>query len=223
MADAEVITLEVQLKLAPPKFPHAMIDIETMASHTSRALIPSIAALGFALQPEGPVFGAPLLILPDLGAQLLAGRLVTPKTQTFWGKQPAAASEHWLGKAPTHRPDQIAQALTDWLAANTAPKAELWARGQGFDFGNLDNIMDLPEGKSPWWFPNLRDQRTATTFFPKLRERPADLQIPAAAHDPVHDCMVQAWALWEHAPLSALAPLEASVVRAEPAAGGTQL
>lgn len=199
-----ILTADVSVTPAPEQFPHAMLDIETMAQHTSRALILSIAALPFALEPEGPRFGEPVLILPDLGAQLLAGRMVESRTQGFWAKQPAAASEHWLGKTATHQPAELLEALTDWLELNTAKKAELWARGQGFDFANLDNIMDAPPGKSPWWFPNLRDQRTATTFFPKLRDRPADLVIPAAAHDPVYDCMTQAWALWERAPAEAI-------------------
>lgn len=184
----------------PEQFPHAMVDAESMASHTSRALILSIAAVPFALEPAGPRFGPPVLMLPDFGAQLLAGRLVTPDTQAFWARQKPAASEHWLGKTPTHHPAELRTALTDWLQANTTDKAEIWARGQAFDFGNLDNIMDTAPGEPPWLFWNLRDQRTQTAFNPKLRDRPADLVIPAAAHDPIHDCMAQAWALWEHAP-----------------------
>lgn len=211
-----ILTADVSVTPAPEQFPHAMLDIETMAQHTSRALILSIAALPFALEPAGPRFGEPVLMLPDLGAQLLSGRMVESRTQDFWAKQPAAASEHWLGKTATHQPGELLEALTDWLEMNTAKKAELWARGQGFDFANLDNIMDAPPGKSPWWFPNLRCQRTATTFFPKLRERPADLVIPAAAHDPVFDCMTQAWALWERAPAEAIG-LEANPVRANAA------
>lgn len=196
----------------PERFPHAMVDAESMASHTSRALLLSIALVPFALEPTGPRFGAPTLIIPELGAQMLSGRLVTPDTQAFWARQKPAASEHWLGVPPTHAPNQLRGALTDWIATNTIRDAQLWARGQAFDFGNLDNIMDVTPGRAPWWFPNLRDQRTQVAFNPKLRSRPTDLVIAAAPHDPVHDCMVQAWALWERAPAEAIG-LPANPVR----------
>lgn len=190
----------------PERFPHAMVDIETMSNHTSRSLILSVAAIPFALEPAGPRFGPALLRLPELSEQLATGRLVTSDTQDFWQRQTPKARRHWNG--PHHR-DPVWSIIADlraFLWANTTGKgAQVWFRGQGFDPANLDNLA-LEHGEAEPWpaFWMLRDQRTATTFFPQRRARPADVVIEGDAHDPVHDCRKQIWALWEHAPAEVL-------------------
>lgn len=200
---------------APPEqFPHAMVDIETMDNHTSRALILSVAAIPFALGPDGPRFGSTFLILPELSEQLATGRRVTRGTQDFWAKAGPKARRHWNGPHDRTPAWDVGFELAAFLRANTAGRsAQIWFRGQGFDVGNLDNLIDEHDTPSPWSaFWMLRDQRTATTFFPRQRTRPQELVIEGDPHDPIHDCRQQIWTLWEHAPVEALG-LEPNPVR----------
>ena len=194
------------VQLDPERFPHAMVDIETMSNHTSRSLILSVAAIPFALEADGPRFGPSMLLLPELSEQLASGRLVTGDTQEFWRKAGPKARKHWNGPRDRMPAWSVAGEIRLFLARNTTGKAaQVWFRGQGFDPGNLDNLATEHDCQPPFpFFWMLRDQRTATTFFPKQRSRPEGVVIDGDPHDPIRDCREQIWALWEHAPAETL-------------------
>lgn len=205
-------TLAARAALGEPDlWPHAMVDIETMSTHSSRALVLSIGVVPFELTQAGPRFSQDvLLLLPDIAEQLADGRIVDRKTQGWWRDQKPAARAHWLDPrfgadaADTPRPvrcsmHDAAIRLNDFLAAETLPDAGLWANGAVFDIGNLENLMHGVGVQPGWRYNSVRDYRTVSKILPAFRTAARD-GAAFIAHDPVSDCRQQIWRLWEHAP-----------------------
>lgn len=198
----------------PDRWPHVMVDIETMSTHSSRAVILSIGVVPFELLAGGPRFSRDvLLLLPDIAEQLADGRIVDPKTQGWWRDQKPAARAHWLdprfgGDAPdAPRPircplREAAMQLNAFLEGETLPDAGLWANGAVFDIGNLENLMHGVGIQPGWRYNSVRDYRTVSKILPRIRDRQTaeGLHETFIAHDPVSDCRQQIWRLWEHAP-----------------------
>lgn len=187
-------------------FDALMIDLETMSTHSSRALLLSGAAVPFRLTPDGVEFGPPLLMVFELADQLVAGRRVDPGTQDFWGRQKPEASAHFLtpgynrdGVEPIRcRVSDIADLVGGHAREHCIQRFEIYSQGIVFDVSNIADIILGLGQELPWKYWQVTDCRTLRRKLPKRRTAP---KIPphAAAHDPVHDCIVQAWALWEHA------------------------
>lgn len=181
---------------------HLMIDIETMSNHSSEALTLSLGALPFDLKREGPEFGKGLMFLFDAGPQLLT-RHVSRKTQDWWKKQSREAQRHWTspGVATIH-PAKLESYLRKFISEFTLVcEVEIWANGDRFDVGNLENLMFGYDSDKefddvvPWRYNAVSDCRTMFRWTPKLRTMPADLKFES--HDPMEDCKKQIWRLWE--------------------------
>lgn len=182
-----------------------MIDIETMSTDTSNALILSVGAVEFALHKRNPVFLDQWSWLPNLRHQLALGRATSANTITWWlAPERAAARTAWLVGSPT--PLRV---FADGLRSVTRTAKEVWANGVAFDLSNIaalvaqiDNesvVVTDEHGKTPWKYNAASDARTIYKHTAQLRERPADLDF-GPAHDAVADCKNQIWGLWEHWP-----------------------
>lgn len=185
-------------------FPALMIDIETLSTHSSRALILSVGVLPFTLEKAAPRFGPALTFLPDIEPQLASGRIVDPSTQAWWSQQSAVARLHWADPSYKGRPDApiarvSAGGLATWFDANLPNDCDVWANGVAFDVSNIENLFHEAGRRPPWRYDRVRDFRTIVKLLPKLRQRP-DETTSSAAHDPVYDCRQQVWTLWEHLP-----------------------
>jgi|GEM_PF-2515454 hypothetical protein len=191
---------------APPRrYANLMLDIESMSLHPGRALIVSLGAVPFDLTPAEPVMGPPLLLVFDLAEQLVEGRVVDQGTQRFWNRQPRAACAHFVDPLFEGEGQIIAvrcslhdlhRRLSNFAADHLAPGFEVYSQGVAFDIANLAGAMADDGHDTPWHYANVVDCRTLRRKLPRRRGAEA-VTLPAAAHDPVHDCMKQIRALWE--------------------------
>lgn len=178
-------------------FKHAMIDIETMSSHPSNALILSCALVPFDPEHrERLTLGSTYHWRFETVPQLIAGRQVDRSTQEFWSDQPLEAQLRLLaGKLVTL--NEFHEQLKDALDGIE----HVWARGIVFDIGNLSALF-LNEGLAlPWKYNAPDDVRTITRHAPKTRIGGIDSHGFVAdiiPHDPVSDCIKQAHDVWEH-------------------------
>lgn len=195
-----------EVAAAPPKFPCAMFDIESCSLHPGAALVFSLGVLPYRLTAAGPEIGPGLIIVfNDLAWQLINLRRVDPKTQEFWFKQPKAASDHFVD--PDYQPPpgvtllrtglrQLAPHLKAFLDQHCTPDREILSQGIGFDVPNLAAAMMDAGHQPPWLYNRVVDARTLRNRHPKRRTAP-NLDLPAAAHDPIHDALKQCWGVWE--------------------------
>jgi hypothetical protein len=191
-----------------PEFDDVMIDIETMSLHPHNALILSVGMIEFdpsGKYNEGPgisdlKIGARSLILPNLEQQLLMGREVSKGTQEFWRKQSREASAHWMDNEAGRM--NIA-GVCHHIELFCRGKSRVWANGTQFDLSNLAELnRQLGEcGVGDLWhYQAPRDMRTFVKETPATRIVPIGdaLDIPGVPHEPVYDCIAQAWQVWSH-------------------------
>lgn len=187
---------------------HAMIDIETLSTHSSRALVLSIAVTPFDLWLDGPRIERSLLLIMPIIPQLLDGRIVDEGTLDFWRKQTPEARLHFEEPNFQHeqativRPTSLASAARYLNGFSWNPDVQVWANGIVFDIGNIENIFGMGPHGVPWKYNATRDYRTLIRVQPQ--NRVLDGFDPSAsvgvAHDPVDDNHYQIKRLWTHAP-----------------------
>lgn len=173
-----------------------MVDIETMSTNNSRALILSVGMVKFKLTPEEPIALDQRMWVPELAEQILLGRIVTPKTQAWWANQKPEASAHFMpGPAAAlvqrHTMRMMLGEIKDFVGDST-----VLANGIVFDGGNLIEMAQQLEVPEPWYYNQIHDYRTLVRRLPKLRSRPEGKEN-SNAHDPIADCINQIWGLWE--------------------------
>jgi hypothetical protein len=179
-------------------FKDVMIDIETLSLHKHKALILSIGMIEFDPRPQtGMVVGNRSLIIPAFVPQLLLGRQVSVSTQEFWAKQKPEASRHWMenfGGGTDLK--AVCHAVRNFCAG----KDRVWANGTQFDLCNLEGLADDVGEKDLWHYQAPRDMRTFVreTEATRLIGVGDALDIPGVAHEPVYDCITQAWQVWSH-------------------------
>jgi hypothetical protein len=190
--------------LPEPAFDDVMIDIETMSLHPHKALILSIGMIEFDASgfQEGPGvadlrIGRRELIVLDPAPQLLALRHVDLGTQEFWSKQPAEASHHWTyPKTGRVHPQWAMCQVKEFCFA----RKRVWANGTQFDLSNLVALGEEYGVRDLWHYQAPRDMRTFVAETPanRLVNIGQALDIPGVAHEPVYDCISQAWRVWAH-------------------------
>lgn len=179
---------------------HVMLDIETMSLHKWNALILSVGMIKFDPTRTAGMFmhQDTQLIVPSIEQQLHLGRHVSPSTQEFWRRQPRDASAHWMNYAGERR--SLSGMLHD-VRTFCKDASRVWANGTQFDLTNLEGLAEQlgdNGGGELWHYQAPRDMRTFMRETPKTRLMPMSLIIPGNAHEPVYDCVVQAWQVWEH-------------------------
>lgn len=181
-----------------PIFDHVMIDIETLSLHRHKALILSIGMVEFdPTQSVGLVIGARSLLIPEFARQITLGRQVSVSTQAFWAKQPAEASAHWMENFG--RGMQL-EHICGLVRSFCKGKCRVWANGTQFDLSNLEGLADDIGEKELWHYQSPRDMRTFVKETPNYRVVPFGdaCDIPGVPHEPVYDCISQAWQVWGH-------------------------
>lgn len=183
----------------PSKYDHVMIDIETMSLHPHNALILSIGMIEFDPNPiEGLRIGAQDLILPSLEHQILLGREVSKGTQKFWRAQSPEASNHWTREGGRTNLAAVFRTVEMFCRG----KSRVWANGTQFDLSNLVELNRQLGGDGQdemWHYQAPRDMRTFVKETPATRLVSWDtLDIPGVPHEPVYDCISQAWGVWSH-------------------------
>ncbi len=179
-------------------FDHVMIDIESMSLSRHNALVLSVGLVEFDPAPiEDPLFGARMLIVPDIIEQLLMCREVSSGTQKFWASQSSGASDHWA-KYVGERAS--AKSMCNLIRSFCAGKSRIWANGNQFDLANLEELNRQTGGADLWHYQGPRDMRTFVRETPATRLAPLNmaLGIPGVPHEPVYDCISQAWQVWSH-------------------------
>lgn len=182
----------------PPEHDHVMIDIESMSLSKHNALILSVGLIEFSPEPiDGLLIGSRSLLLPSIEEQLLLCREVTGSTQKFWRRQEPEASDHWA-KYAGERLD--AKSMCNLIRAFCKGKSRVWANGNQFDLANLEELNRVTGGEDLWHYQAPRDMRTFVRETPATRFLPVDMDynIPGVPHEPVYDCISQAWKVWEH-------------------------
>lgn len=187
----------------PPTFDHVMVDIESMSLSKHNALILSVGMIEFDPVPlQGLVIGSRSMIRVNIEQQLLLGREVSKGTQKWWKDQKPEAAAHWINDAD--RRSNLAEACLH--IKNFCSRAtRVWANGTQFDLANLEGLNDQLGGNSVgdlWHYQAPRDMRTFCRETPATRLVPIGdaLDIPGVAHEPVYDCIIQAWQVWAHWP-----------------------
>lgn len=180
-------------------FDHVMIDIESMSLHRHKAVILSIGMLEFdPTDIEGMPLGAHDIIVPVLTPQLMLGRRVDVGTQKFWAqKENAEAANHWLDAVEHADLDETIDRVREFCKG----KECVWANGIQFDLSNLEGLAeDIGDTKELWHYQAPNDMRTFCRRTPQTRVMPIGdaLDIPGVPHEPVYDCIVQAWRVWSH-------------------------
>ncbi len=187
-----------------PAFDHVMIDIETMSLHPHNALILSIGMIEF--DPTGNSGADPIadlrigerkLLLPDLEAQLGLGREVSAITQKWWMDQSPEARKHWAATGNTR--EHLSSVLYR-IRSFCAGRDCVWAKGPQFDLSNLVGLNEQVSGEPLWHYQAPNDMRTFVGRTPATRLVPIGgaLDIPGVPHEPVYDCISQAWQVWSH-------------------------
>jgi len=186
-----------------PTYDHVMIDIETLSLSKHNALILSVGMVEFTPEPlEAPRFGNRALIIPNIEQQLLLGREVSKGTQKFWREQKPEASAHWAVYGGERASIRTMCKLIKTFCANSS---RVWANGTQFDLTNLEVINEQLGAESVgdlWHYQAPRDMRTFCRENPTTRLVPIGdaLDIPGVPHEPVYDCISQAWKVWSHWP-----------------------
>lgn len=178
-------------------FDHVMVDIETMSLDKHNALILSVGLVEFDPEPiSGPRFGAQMLIVPHVMRQL-STRSVSPSTQKFWREQSPAARAHWENYSGerTSLENTCSSIRSFCMSAS-----RVWANGNQFDLANLEGLNAQLGGAELWHYQKPRDMRTFCRETPATRLVPIGdaLDIEGVPHEPIYDCMVQAWQVWAH-------------------------
>lgn len=174
-----------------------MLDIETLSTHNSNAVVLSVGAVPWSQNKAGVIFNPSRLWVLSLRDQFARGRTTMDSTIKWWQSQSDAARKHW--HYPEERPVEIgtfAQEFGQWFPSD----AEAWANGIVFDLGNLATLL----GVTPWKYNAAADARTMYRHTTQFRQRPLDA-IDVGAHDPIVDCKNQIWGVWEHWPEDDLA------------------
>jgi hypothetical protein len=186
----------------PTIFDDMMIDIETMSLHPHNALILSIGLTEFNPRGEELKLGRRLIITPEITPQLLLGRQVDASTQKFWAEQSMEASHHWTNPSCLWPLSSAATAIKERLVN----AKRVWANGILFDLSNIVSLCAQVKVDTPWHYRAPRDMRTFCEEMPITKQSEIGKAFDfydnykIVPHDPVSDCIVQAYKVWQHWP-----------------------
>jgi hypothetical protein len=187
---------------------HAMIDLETKATST-KSMIMQIGAIVFTPNEKGQGFGDVkinriLIDVEDVRESDVYD--IDPKTIQWWEKKERKEAWETYIKSPNKLPlkkalELLFEFLTDYRIS------KYWAKPPRFDFAILEHAFITEGLELPWNHWSVQDVRTIdyinnTNFIKKFydynNERRNRIKntlpsIPLLEHNPVHDCLLQAY------------------------------
>ncbi len=176
---------------------HVMIDIETLSLHPHKAVILSLGMIEF--DPDGPELkvGCRSRFVLDIPSQLMMGRKVCRKTQKWWRDQPPEASHHWVHPETVTDPGVVVRHVSEFCSGAQT----IWANGTQFDLSNIKHLARKCGFKAEMWhYQAARDARTYYFENEIVRGDVDDYTAQCGnliAHEPVSDCIVQAYRVWQ--------------------------
>lgn len=187
-----------------------MLDIETLSTHNTNAVVLSVGAVEWTMNKERVIFTSKCSWVLNLAEQFALGRTTMDSTIQWWAKQSDAARAHWLTTSPCNL-----RGFRDGLRSmfNGDKECEVWAKGIMFDLGNITSLYYAAGEDTPWHYRAPSDMRVLYRTHTIQRTRPADL-LEGPEHDPVADCESQIWNVWEVYPATDLPNAPAPVMEA---------
>lgn len=179
---------------AMPRYPHVMIDIETLGTAPGCAIV-SIGAV--AIDPKLPLAAATLYIEVSRHSCQQAGLHADDATLAWWQTQADAAREAL--HRTVHGGEPLAHALgrlSQWLAHVADAHTHIWAKGASFDLPILAAAYRAIGQRLPW---NYRQERCLRTLmaWPGVAATTAPRPAQPAAHHALEDARAQARLLVE--------------------------
>ncbi len=162
-------------------YPHAMLDLETLAT-SSRAAICSIAVVRFNARRIAP---NPLYLRVELGSCLKAGLEFDPATMVWWLQKPAEAARELWAKHRLPLPVAL-ERVTAYLGAD-ATKVLVWGNDPSFDNTILASAYRAVGSEAPWRHYNNRCFRTEKAHYDHV-----SLQRRGTHHHALDDAITQA-------------------------------
>jgi len=161
------------------KLRHVMIDLETMGTTPSSAIV-SIGAVVF--DPRyGKVSEKTFYRELDWEDQR---RAMCPDTLDWWGNQSEEAKSAMYGM------DELEDSLND-LATWLPKDCKVWDNGATFDISMLEDAYRQYKIDIPWKFWNIRDCRTVLDMYESKRGG-LGKKSGGIAHNALHDAIHQA-------------------------------
>jgi len=158
---------------------HIMLDIETLSTNTSLAVITQIGAVKFnAAGIDRKQFHLGL----DVDQQLAWGRVIDADTLAWWDTQDGSPYLRNYFTVP-----RVLTALNRYIGSAT----RIWANGTVFDIGNLNSLYNMAGMSIPWPYNSATDMRTLRRYLGLNKE---SVQMPnhVAVDDAYHQA---AWVI----------------------------
>lgn len=173
----------VRLSAETPLMTDIMVDIETTGTNPDRHGMIQLAAIQFNFDTEeiGPIFNRCL--------DLPSNRGWSESTRSWWAQQTPGIFQGIVSRAED--PIKVMNDYFDF-ARNPDRPLRFWSRGS-FDFNFVESYLNqfcLPMPHNFWEFRELRSfiaGLNGTADEPRLDW----ITAPGAAHDALHDCVVQ--------------------------------
>lgn len=165
-----------------------MIDIETLDT-TTNSVILSIAAVKFNMNDD-LIETFYQNVTPQSCIKL--GMTNSEDTVRWWSERPKSAQESVLVDQISIKEALID--LTEFTTEGVHRKAEFWAHGIMFDYGNLENAMTRCGLQHPWEYYQISDTRT---LFKACKLDWKNYPRVGTHHNALDDCLTQIKALKE--------------------------
>lgn len=165
-----------------------MVDIETLGTKPNAPII-SIAAQAFDLRSG--TLGSSFVTHIDIKSNLEAGRVVDPRTLSWWVDDNSEVFAKWCALKKDPLPIAL-QRFKIWLLKTIVElrSYQIWGNSNRFDLGILADAYgyDLP-----WHFYAERDVRTLAMFNEDLKRETKQKFVDAGEdlHNPLTDCKIQ--------------------------------
>lgn len=181
-----------------PNFDHVMVDIESMSLHKHQALVLSAGLIQFDPRDDETLhIGEKLLLTPNILEQIVLCRRVDVGTQKFWAdeiKKDWRSADHWLNPVNVIPVREMITKIGEFC--QSVPN--VWANGNQFDLANLEQLSEDIGGRTLWHYQAPRDMRTFVKTSKLNAKRNVPPEVRGVPHEPVYDCISQAWRVWSN-------------------------
>jgi len=165
------------------KFPHLMIDLETLGTSLD-AVILSIGAVPFNMVGE---MGEAFEIFPTVQDQI-PSRKVQWSAIEWWFKQEEQARLSIIEQVRSRMLHECLMLFKDWCEYNLDEKFRVWSNGASFDIAMMNLAFANVNLETPWSYKNQMDCPTMV-YMSKISTKKYD--GVGVKHNAVNDCKWQ--------------------------------